>query len=265
MAKSDIRAGQSQTLKEQVYFVLKKEPSLKPFYICKVLTLNYQAHGDYISHVRAKWKSDMKFGLPSKPSSSHDVKAACYAPKVADRSKAVSVGWSLSKNRNRMLIWKDPEFGRVEWWETGKILVSINKPQVMGRVWELLCKAFRWTNLIQDDRIIEAFLNSVHWHSSHDVFESGQDLPYMVIDNYVKSHGMRIVLGDLSDPSSAEVQWIHPDWAERFELMHNFNMRTLETDGKIIQQNTEAIQSFNQFMKDLSAPRSRPSQDRSVV
>jgi len=106
--KSDIRASQSQTIIEQVYSVLKKEPSLKPFYICKVLRLNYQAHGDYISHVRTKWKSDMKFGLPSKPSSSHDVKADCYAPKVADRSKAVSVGWIQSKNRNGMLIWKDP-------------------------------------------------------------------------------------------------------------------------------------------------------------
>jgi len=41
--------------------------------------------------------------------------------------------------------------------------------------------------------------------------------------------------------------------------------KALETDAKIIQQNTEAIESFNRLMKDLASPRKPPENDRTVV
>jgi len=38
-------------------------------------------------------------------------------------ANAVSVGWHLSKNRNRILFWDEPGLERVQWWETGTIFV----------------------------------------------------------------------------------------------------------------------------------------------
>jgi len=42
-------------------------------------------------------------------------------------------------------------------------------------------------------------------------------------------------------------------------------IKTIETDAQIIQQNTEALRQFTKVLKNLSAPRSPPRDDRSVV
>jgi hypothetical protein len=115
------------------------------------------------------------------------VRAFCYVPKSLDRKQfgnqvvpqALAAGWIQSRNKNRELIWKDRQLGRIEWWETGKILETIKKPHTLLRAKKLLGRAFFDADLIRDTRIAAAFLDSVRWHGSHDVYEYAERLPYI--------------------------------------------------------------------------------------
>jgi hypothetical protein len=153
-------------------------------------------------------------------------------------------------------------FGRIEWWETRRCVVHINKPQNLGRVKQFLANAFFKTGLIWDERVFNPWIETVQWLGSHDVYETGERLPYKVIDTYKDSLGFVFKAGDLSDPTSYEFQWCKPSWMERFELLSRqaiFNLeqngRIVETDAKALQQTSQAIQEFNSFMKDLTAPK----------
>jgi hypothetical protein len=251
---SDSQSSQSQSIKQRILDKLNKNPLLKAKDLCFLLNLPYTKYGDYINHVRSKWKSDIKFGLGSNcPSSQHQARAFVYTPKSCDRAAALNVGWELSKNRNRTLLWKRSlQFGRVEWFTSGKVLVYVRKPfQNLGKVKQILSDGFVETGLIFSKKLAVAFLDSVRWKGSHDVHETAERLSYKVIDNYVESHGIRIVLGDLSHPSAVEVQWCHPDWLERLELMAQYNIRTIE--------------QFTKFMQDLAQPREPSSSAKGMV
>ena len=253
---SDVRVSQSQTIKQQVFCLLEKNPLEKPREICILLHLDYRTHGDYITHLRSKWKSDYKNGLRPNCPKQHFVRAFCFVPKCLDRKQfgsqvvplALAVGWIQSRNRNRVLVWKDSQLGRIEWWETGKVLETIKKPRTMLMAKKLLGRAFFDTYLVSDTRICSAFLDSVRWFGSHDVFEYAERLPYGVIDNYVESHGVRIILGDVSHPNGVEVQWCHSDWAEKGEILQQQMIKALEL-------NSQQIQTFSNFLLGLSAPR----------
>jgi len=119
--------------------------------------------------------------------------------------------------------------------------VWIKKPQTMARVKRFLCIAFFESGLIYSSVLLDAFLAKVHWKGAHNVFTTNERLPYNVITNYQKSHGIKIVTGDCSHPTGIEVQWVYPDWLERLELMQQHNIKTLEYLSK--------------FMEELSTPK----------
>jgi hypothetical protein len=264
--KSNVIASESHTIKQQVFSRLDKDPLEKPKDTCFLLQLDYKKHGGTVANAKTEWKSHFKNGLGSKSPKQHYVRTFCYVPKCLDRKQfgsqvvplALAAGWIQSRNRNRGLIWKDPQFGRIEWWETGRILETVKKPRTMLVAKKLLSRAFFDTYLINDLRICSAFLNSVRWFGSHDVYEYAERLPYRVIDNYVKSHGIRIVTGDVTDPNGLEVQWCHPDVAERGEILQQQMSKALEL-------NSQQIQVFSQFMQDLSQPKPKPKDDRMCV
>lgn len=224
---SHSESSDSYSDRQRAFKLLDKNPLLTAKSLCKLMDLDYLQSGKYLNNVKSRWKYHYQNGLGSKCPKQHRVKALVYVPKSLDRKRfvdvgrqAVGVGWEESRNRNKVLLWKKDKFlGRVEWWQTGRVLVYVRKPQTMGRVKQLLCRAFFETNLILDGKVLDAFMCNVRWHSSDDVFETGERLPYKVIDNYVESHGLRIVLGDRSHPDSVEVQWCYPDWLERTEQL----------------------------------------------
>ena len=264
--KSSKTFESGESIAQRVYSLLDKSPYSTPKSICSQLKLSYETHGNYIGVLKSRRKSYYQFELGSKCSNLHHARAFCYVPKSVDRDRALEVGWIRSKSRNRFLVFKDSEFGRVVWFETGRVNVMIKRPQQMGRVKQLLCKAFYESGLIYDPKVLDAFLARVYWKGAHEVHECSERLPYKVIDNYVESHGIRIVLGDRSHPKAVEVQWCYPDWIERHELKENYTLKALENSSKGIVQNSEAIQQFNELMKDLSSPRkSISSQDRLMV
>jgi hypothetical protein len=96
--------------------------------------------------------------------------------------------------------------GRIEWFQTGRVIVYIKSPQTMARVKTLLCKAFHNTGLIFDSKVLDQFLSKVRWKSAHDTYETNSRLPHKIIDNYVTSHGIKIVTGDSTHPNSIEIQ-----------------------------------------------------------
>jgi len=267
--KRDITDSNILSLKDRAYAFLNLHHNLKPKILCQLLQVPYQQYKGYVRQLRCKWKRDFKNGLPSKsPSSQHNCRAYCYVPGSVDRGVALEVGWVLSRNRNRVLTLKDPLYGRIEWWETRRVVVHINKPQTLGRVKQFLSNAFFKTGLIWDDRVFNPWIESVQWFSAHDVYETGERVRYRVVDAYKDSLGFVFKAGDLSHPSSYEFEWCKPQWMERFELLSRQalvnlekNGMIVETDARALQQTSQAIQTFNDFMKDLATPK-RENKDR---
>lgn len=254
-------ASETHSLKQDVFEILDKYHDLEPLAICRQLQIPYKKHGATVANYKTEWKSHFKNGVGSScPTSQHNVRAFAYVPKSCDRTAALAVGWQLSKNRNKTLLWKRSlHLGRVEWFTSGKVLVYVRKPfQNLGKVKQILSDAFCGTGLIFSSKLMFAFLDSVHWKGSHDTFEFAERLPYRVIDNYVESHGIKIVFGDISHPSAVEVQWVHPDWLERLELLQHQSVKTIET-------NSQQIEQFSKFLRDLSTPKQPSSSARSMV
>lgn len=106
-SNSDCHGNQSQNIKSNVTRLLEKDPLLLPKMICDLLGLDYKKHGDYVCHIRSKWKSDSEFEQGSNCSKLDDVHAwrgFCYLPDgLVDRRAALDRGWVESKSRNRFL------------------------------------------------------------------------------------------------------------------------------------------------------------------
>ncbi len=262
----------ARSIREGVFKLLNRKPWLKPKDLCYFLKLDYRQYGAQVKQRRYEWLhpqlSLSKYGLGSscstfKPDDQHHVRAGGYVPKSLDRRSnpeilrdAVKAGWRQSSNRNRVLIWnvQANTFGRIEWWETGKINVHIRDPHTMGRVKQLLSYAFFQSGLIFDSRVFDAFMKQIEWKGwagAHDVYDTPQKLPYRVIKNY-EHLGFIIKLGDRSHPYSVEVEWVRPEWDEKLESFLEANIRQM--------------QSFSEMLKDLSQPKAfKKDVDRNMV
>jgi hypothetical protein len=197
-------------------------------------------------------------------------------PGSVDRGAALEVGWTLSKNKNRVLIFRDAQYGRVEWWETRRVVVHIGKPQTLGRVKQFLSNAFFRNGLIFDINVFHPFIESVQWLGAHDVYDTTEKLPYKVIDTYKDSLGFTLKCGDLSHPFSYEIEWCKPSWMERADLFNRqafqelstltqeairnaeANGKIVETDSKALLQTNALIQQFTELMRDLARPKLEP-------
>jgi hypothetical protein len=246
---------------------------------------NKQTLWTYSSQFRTDMRSLTEYGQRSKklvcscPDSQHGVFAEVVVPGCLDRKKfgeitgyAVGAGWVSSKNKNRVLIWdkERSSVGRVQWWMTGRVRVHVVKPQTLARAKQLLYKAFIASGLIADLMISEQFLSEVRWFSAHDVYVYDKALPYKKITTYKELGVDEIVTGDFSHRKALEVHVVKPDIVSKFELLVEtvskaFAKSELEKAGlsKLLEQNTVAIQSFNNYLSEVSKPkRDVPKVDR---
>lgn len=247
------------TIKDRVFVHLESHPNSKPKAICDVLELPYRKYGGSVKAYRYQFRKECsRFGLPSKRrSSTHGNRFCVFSPTSCDRVSALEVGWKQSKNRNGVLYWdRHQYYGRIEWWQNGRVLVHVKKPATLARAKKLLSVAFIKTCLIFDDKIAGQFLDKVEPYSGHDVYRtpSKEKLPYMKITAYEKTHGITILLGDDSHKDSVEVHWCKPRFVEKIEALHNETLRIVSTNTKVIQDNSRKIQEFNNFMHDLISP-----------
>jgi hypothetical protein len=219
-----------ETLAQQVFKQLDKNPLLTAKPLCQLLNLQYREHGQYIRNLRAKWKRNYRIERGSK-CSLHGWRGWCYLPTSFTnsgksdngapggiRTRAVEVGWIASRARNRWLLWKD-RLGRLQWFETGRVNLYVRKPPNLGKAYQLLCNGFSFTGLITDIKVLEQVLSTVRFKGAHYVFPVGQRLPKLTIDLFQKSNGIIIKVGDNTHPDSLEVIACYPDWAERNERM----------------------------------------------
>jgi hypothetical protein len=210
----------SDSIAQQVFKRLDKNPLLTAKPLCQLLGLPYREHGHYIRNLRSRWKYHHRNEQGSK-CSSHGWRGWCCLPgEVAGgiRTRAVDVGWLASRARNRWLLWKD-RLGRLQWFETGRVNLYVRKPANLGRVYQLICNAFSFTGLITDVKVLEQVLGSVRFKGAHFVFPVGQRLPRLTIDLFAKSNGMIVKVGDSTHPDSIELIAMYPDWAERNERL----------------------------------------------
>lgn len=111
---TDSNGNHECSIKKLVWDELDKNPLLLPKQICAILRLHYKKHGAYVRKLKSEWKRDYKIGRHPKSPKIHAARAVCRVPKQLDRVEAVYIGWVQSRNRNRVLIWKDRAFGRIE-------------------------------------------------------------------------------------------------------------------------------------------------------
>ncbi len=245
------------------------------------LGLDYQQNRKYLWKLSSQWKTDLrnergsKTAVRSKPDAQHAVFAEAKAPACLDRKKnvdvtanAVSVGWHLSKNRNRILFWDEPGLGRVQWWETGTIFVHVAKPVRMARVKTLLYHAFNNTGLIFDWEIMEQFVNSADWYSSHDTYDTpdNKPLPYMKITTYEVLGVKAIKTGDFSHRNKLEVEVAKPKIVEHYEKLVDLLKSSAEVSNEVLAKNSKIIEQFKEYLVAVSSPKSKSNLvDRNMI
>lgn len=232
------------SLRQQVFALLTQYPTLKPKAICKLL---HADNIDYVRHLRSEWVHDYVFGLGSKlPSPSyHKARFWVFVDRLGlSREKGMAAGWIESKNRNRALIFRDEEFGRIEWhFKSGKVILQPSQPSSMGRVYSLFCRGFynAKSPVIESVPLLTVVLGEIRFKGATKVWDGIYHGKPIIIDDFKLSNGVVIKAGDLSHREGIEVEYCLPDWAERSEAQLARSSRILEELTKILkgEQTTE--------------------------
>ena len=245
------------SIRKRTFKFLEKNHDLKPSDLCTLLGISYQIYGPTITQYRRQWKCEYKNRLGLKCLKFHAARGWIYALKLIERTAALGRSdvtggvWRLSRSRNRMFVWKDA-YGRLEWFETGRINLWIRKPATPGKVKQLLAGAFYATGLVSDIQVFHLWANSARFKGAHAELDLGQHLPYARVDFLKDSLGVVVKMGDASHPTSLEIEFVYPDWAERNE--------------RLLDQNRRALENFSDFLKDLGQPKDlRKDVDRNMV
>src|SRR4030042_3478069 len=147
------KAGMAQTepMKYRLFAWLRENPhNRKLGYLRRAaaeLGLDYKRKKALLWKYASEFKTDIR-SLPengrgsglrvcSKPDAQHACFAEVFVPFCLDRVSfgeitglALGVGWRLSRNRNKSLIWDKEQFsvGRVQWWVNGRVRVHVVDP-----------------------------------------------------------------------------------------------------------------------------------------
>lgn len=232
--------------RQKVFEILKQYANLKPKAIQLMLPDTIRKGKqqlDYIRHLRSQWIHDYKIGQGSnvqgKPNSFHKARGWVYVDRLnLDRIKAVAIGWIPSRNRNKVLIWKDVKgLGRMEWHhKSGRVNIFPKQPPIAtkGRVWQLFCNGFSMTGLIDSMQVLDLVLKSIRFKGASAVWDLGVKVPYFVIDFFRLSNGIVIKGGDLSHPTGIEAEFCLPDFQEKAEAQLSRNTQIIEEFLKLL-------------------------------
>ncbi|MBN1245546.1 hypothetical protein JXA31_08130 [Candidatus Bathyarchaeota archaeon] len=216
MVESCGKNGNIESIRQRVFALLDENPCLTAKSICEKLKLPYYQNRNYMYKTKSEWKSYRQKQRGSNCSSIHSWRGWCRVPDYVDRILALELGWKRTKAKNRWLLWKEKR-GRMEWFETGRVNLHVTSPVNLGKIKQLVCNGFGFTGLIFDDKVLQKVLDTIHVTGEHYVFETGRPLPKKTINNFKKSRGLTIKIGDKSHPKAVEVISSVPDWAEKFD------------------------------------------------
>lgn len=196
--------------KERVFQWLSEHRDEKPHgklhHLCIDLGWDYEENKHYLWILSSQFRTLARFGLGSKCPNFHNWKGSVYAPLAVDRSAALERGWVQSGSRNRAFLFRC-ELGRLEWFETGRINIWLRKPANPGKLKQLLADGFFRSGLIVDIDGFVAFADSVRFRGAHAVYETGEKLPFLRIDDFSESNGFVLKIGDLSHPRAVEIEF----------------------------------------------------------
>lgn len=248
------------TLKEEVFRELNKNPSISPKTICAILKIDYEKHGQTVRNYKGQFKRNLKNRQALKCLKFHNTRGWIQAPKKVDRSKALGKGWLQTKAKNKMLLFKSP-LGRLEWFETGRINIRINRPATWARVLQLLAYGFTWTGLIEDAEFFDLWAKTARFKGSHLVYETGVLLPYAQVDMLKESNGVVVKIGDISHKTALEIEFVYPDWAERNEMIAKQSLNMIDVLAKQLDLNSQQIEGFTKFMAQFMKPKNGDKPD----
>jgi hypothetical protein len=249
------------SLRQKAFAILKQYPNLKPKAIFSMLPTELKTGRkpkqqlDYIRHLRSQWIHDYKLGQGSKgqgkPDSFHKARGWVYVDRLdfdvtpfggKDVERVVRVGWRFSRNRNRALIWKDPQgFGRMEWhWKSGRVNIFPKQPPpaTKGRVYQLFCNGFSLSGLIDSMTVLDVVLKSISLKGATALWDLGVRVPYFKVDFFRLSNGVVITGGDLSHPQGIEVEFCLPDFVEKSEAQLARNTKIIEEFLRLLKEQT---------------------------
>jgi hypothetical protein len=218
---SHCESGESFSIRKQVVAFLEKNPLLTAKVLCKLLNLRYETHGRYVANVRSEWKSHYRNEQGSKCSSVRRVFFACVLPAGLNAvllRAPLPVGWVVSRSRNRFRLFRN-SLGRVQWFETGRVVLYVRMPASVGKAKQLFCDGFTKTDLITDIRVLEQVLDGMRIKGGKADYITEQRLPYLVIKDFKDTNGVTVVLGDRSHPNAAHVLFEYQEQVARIDQL----------------------------------------------
>jgi len=216
------------SVRQRVFRELDKNPLLTPSTLRSVLKLDDKTSLQLLANYKTQWRHNYRNMRGLNCLSFHNVRGNARVPVDVSRVEAVKRGWQGTRARNRMLVWKD-DFGRLEWFETGLVKVWVRKPATEGKAVQLLANGFTKTELIWDMRVWERVRRSLWFHGATLAVETGVRLPYVCVELLKESNGVKVKMGDASDPTKLEIEFCYPKWAER-------NERILEQVNEVLKR-----------------------------
>jgi hypothetical protein len=84
-------------------------------------------------------------------------------------------------------------------------------------------------------RVWERVRRSLWFHGATLAVETGVHLPYVCVELLKESNGVKVKMGDASDPTKLEIEFCYPKWAERnerlLEQMHDVLKRLSDSSS----------------------------------
>lgn len=224
-----------ETLKQRVYTLFQQNQSLTAKKACSILHLSIRDKGQTIRNYLSEFRCNPHFGRV--PSTAHNLPhsrkwlGSKVVFSVRAEKKALSCGWRVSKNRNRMLVYRHG-LGSVEWFRNGTVLVHVRGSSNVGVAKTLFCRAFSW---LDDAELLRLCEGPFREFKRQWVIEQGKAFPRFEIKQFEKSHGLRI-FSDGSHPTAVEVEETVPLYMQPMIEQQNRlaeNLEILSRESKI--------------------------------
>lgn len=197
--------SEHDAIKQRALALFQQNQKIKAKQACSELNLSYHEKGKLINTYLSEFRYQLKIGnIPSVPKTlPHWRKWVWNSVVFSDEThnRALCCGWKESKNRNRMLVFSD-RLGSVQWFRNGTVLILMKGSSNLGMAKTLFCRAF---SFLSDDTLNELCSGSLREVGRHWVFEQGKDMPRFEIDQFQKSHGLKI-FSDGSHPTAVEIE-----------------------------------------------------------
>jgi len=211
-----------------------QNPRITPKQACLQLRISYHKHGHtvrtYLSEFRCQYENSA--GAYWAKNLPHWRRWEWNKVEMTEQrlSEALSNGWRNVKNKNGMRQFKSSE-GSVQWYPGGSVVICLRGSSNLGRAKGLFCLAFSWLSDSEKLSLCEGSFREVgrHW-----VFDQEKPMPRFSINQFQKSHGLRIY-SDGSHPTAIEAEETVPLYLQNIITAQNLLAQNLRSHLELIE------------------------------